>query len=120
MLSTVRKSRPLILITCHSTAAISWLTKKQLPIVHKMRRRKLIIRERMQDECHRFHRASAYLTVVCTFSNGWGIVCPAGFGIRIIIALSLVFARSFAQGRDTGSFTLDNSRVLAFRAGCET
>jgi hypothetical protein len=56
-------------MTCHSTAAISWLTKKQLPIVHKMRRRKLIIRKRMQDECHRLQRTRAHLTVAYTFSK---------------------------------------------------
>src|SRR6476659_5877031 len=97
MLSTVRKSRPLILMTCHTTAAISWLTKKQLPIAHKMRRRKFIIRKRMQDECHRFYMASAHLTVACAFSdqytNSQGIISPAGFEVLIIIAF-----RWFSRG----------------------
>ena len=78
----------------------------------------------MQDECHRFHMASAHLTVACAFSdqytNSQGIISPAGFEVLIIIAFRWFSRGLLRKPRDTGSFTLDNSRVLAFRAGCET
>src|SRR5437660_468931 len=121
MLSTVRKSRPLILMTCHSTAASSGLTRKQPPIAHKMRRRKFIIRKRLQDECHPFRRTSAHLTLACAFlSNSYGSCFPCPLSCfntnRIFVDLRAVFCRQEIGAG--GGLPLDNSRIFAFRAEC--
>src|ERR1700720_858032 len=61
-------------MTCHSTLAITIcpLTKKQAQIAHKMRRRELITRKRVQDECHRWWLVGSFDRGALILGNSYG------------------------------------------------